>query len=662
MELSVPAKVIEVEVVAQKATDYWPWDDGHGDPFWQFGSTPKPYRWEISMNVSTQSHSSHLTREANLFNGMDIHVGDWIADSVNGIALKIIGVNSKTETSCTCIVEDVLRYNTYRSKAGQGVGIFTIPTNAVIFQVNEDGYPIVDPVPATGIGSNFVANLFSRFNNWNEGRNYILEKENHGFVEGDIIAADPISHTFTIADSTHRNLIGRVAIPGPGPNYFIVNPLNTIYEFDYLDGDVGDMLYVGEDGRLTVTTTDAPLYIKLRNSTSTNVTGTVVDGTTAPGNIIIINGVEVTIGGTGTVDDAINSINATTDQHGITASYVLAPTIVGITAPWVYGEPGAFITTSPQIEINGQAITLTTTTQGSTEYPSYTGLALEQDLVTDINNANIANVVAEVTGTNDFVIKETTGGQLTITNISNDDNGNPIFSSLSSEASCFGIVEGTYGPSSGKYLHLVAPDAREITLVNKSSNLGNVLNDFGIYSVENGVKAAAIYVENGIRKGDTYVVSNIAARDNLTVLVGDMALVQDTGEGEWGLYIWSGSEWTMVSNQDSSTTDARTVSITLDYTTASGSYVIHRVSPGSRISSVLIDVKQPFDIIPTLTVGDSIDNERLMNDNLHDLSTIGAYQSTSTYQYPGPNETEILAFFQNNGSTTGQVVITITYS
>jgi len=136
MKVNVPAKILRANVTSFILGDQWQHDDGKGDPFWSGGVTPKSYRWEITFNISPQSHGSHLTRKIKEYNGLDVFVGDWIAGSTTGMALKIISIESKNEITVVAIVEDIMRYNTFRSITGNG--LFTIPGTAVVFEINEN--------------------------------------------------------------------------------------------------------------------------------------------------------------------------------------------------------------------------------------------------------------------------------------------------------------------------------------------------------------------------------------------------------------------------------------------------------------------------------------------------------------------------------------------
>ena len=144
-ELNVPNKVLGVSVSSINGKTAWPHANGSSDRWYSGGSSPKNYQWTITFTVTAQAHGSHLTRKDFEYNGLDIQVGDWIAEATTGLCLKIVSISSKTSSSITFVAEDWLRYNTFRSASGTGV---IGSGNAVVFQLNENGHPMLDPVPA----------------------------------------------------------------------------------------------------------------------------------------------------------------------------------------------------------------------------------------------------------------------------------------------------------------------------------------------------------------------------------------------------------------------------------------------------------------------------------------------------------------------------------
>ena len=144
LSILIQQKFFSVNVTSAVAISEWAHDDGKGDPWWTGSSNPKAYRWEITMTVTNVNHGSHLTRTPRVFNGYDVLVGDFIAGATDGRSLQIISISEKTAFTVTCVVEDRLRYNTFCSASGSG--IFTVPGAGVIFQINENGDQMLDPV------------------------------------------------------------------------------------------------------------------------------------------------------------------------------------------------------------------------------------------------------------------------------------------------------------------------------------------------------------------------------------------------------------------------------------------------------------------------------------------------------------------------------------
>ena len=250
MKLNIPNKLLIVNVTNQDGYERFPYSNGSGDLWWNGGSSPKFYQWKIEISINTQSHGSHLTRKPFEYNGLDIFVGNWIAKTSNGLALKIISVETKTETSAKLIIEDVFRYNTFRSSTGDGaIGI----GNAIIFEVTGDNLPLIDPVPTSGIGSTFLGNIQSRFESFNEKNIFELEQQNHSFQVNDLIAMDNNQNFVKANSNSYDKMVGSIIDIGPGPNKFLIKPFNEIHEqiFPALPGNKGDFIYVNNSSEYT---------------------------------------------------------------------------------------------------------------------------------------------------------------------------------------------------------------------------------------------------------------------------------------------------------------------------------------------------------------------------------------------------------------------------
>jgi hypothetical protein len=651
MFIDVPAKVIEGSVLSVSGAALWPYNNHGDDVYWTGGASPRYYRWQVALSVSEQAHSSFRTRKPYAYNGNDISVGDWIADKSQGIAVKIVSITSKSDTEITCIVEDVLRYNTFRDPTTGAIGIFSAPVGAVIFQLNEEGQPILDPAPMFGIGTNFYTNLSSRFQNMEQNFNFILSKENHGFALGDLIAADDNSDSFVLANASYPYIVGTVSNVDLGPNEFMVNPFQKIVDgYPKLIGNVGSVIYTGENGELSLVGTQ-PIMIKIRQETNTVVTGSTLTDNAAvdPDSSFNLNGVPIVVGNSGSPSDFANSINLVSEQTHCFAELVANPPTAVTDISLLNNFSIVVIQVPASGVINGQTVNFTTTTSGSVSLGD--GYADQYDIAADINAAAPPDVVASA-DTNGLILTST-NGPITLGNIGVDGLGNPFAGPGSSTGLALLTSEGD------SFLRITGDGAVAINLLD---TFNTPTQDFGLYSAENGIKAAALNVEQGIRQAATYVVSNLSARDALSPLPGDQAYVANVGNGEWAFYIYTlDTVWVEMANKDSSETDAQSVEVTITPASAS-SGSIHTISEGRRVSFVTVTVTEEFDGGATLTVGDDADNDRLMTADQNDLSSVGDYSTTPSHTYSGAGDTTIKFYFDAAEATVGSATIAITYT
>jgi len=668
IDLNVPAKVISVNVTAQTTDALWDHDDGLGDLWWSGGSQPKAYRWELTMTVTAVAHGSHLTRTPKVFNGFDIVVGDYIAGATDGRALQIVSITSKTATSVVCKVEDRLRYNTFRSSTGGG--IFTVPGGAVIFQINENGHPMIDPLPTGIVSSDFYANISSRFQYLNPQMNYMLGKVAHGFDAGDVVAMDASTNVFELADAANiERLVGTVTHPGPGPDKFLLRPANGIVDFvPGLPGNPGDFIYPKTDssGELTLTNTGVAIFLKLSNAIPSIAKGSVTNGSASAADKIEINETDVLLvtnsGGTVSITNAVTDINALSSSHKVVASSTPSPNVI-TSDPGTYGSAyglvGGYVPFSATI--NGGTVNFTTSTAGQAAYGIAVGIA--EDMAGDINAASLPNITATHISGN-LVITHSQGTAFTIVNASADANNNNF-------AGSGGVASlGTsYAAASGASLLLTRADGGEIILTDK---VGTPTLDYGIMSGHSGSYALGLNVEKGIRTaGGITVVANIAARDalNASSLTGDQVHVLDSGESEWALYLRSGGTWTLLANEDSAATDANSLSHT--FTTPVGGFgntstvTLGRISSNSRVLSVLVEVTTIMagyaGGTPSLQVGVNSDPDRFQGIDENDLESAGSYITNPDYHYAGVPELEIKCSLAHYGATTGDIKVTVTY-
>lgn len=673
--LNIPLKSIEAALLTAVGVESMPWYNPLSFPVAPGAPAPTPlqkdFRWRVVMDINDQQQSSSITRQPGKYNGQDISVGQWIANLTTGQSWQIISIESKTEIAVTAIVQDIYRYNTFRDPVGSGNGN-PVPGTYVVFSLSDSGNPEIDPVPASGISSQFSTNLISRFQYINLQYDFPLYQSGNTFQINDVIAANSTTNSFVKSDAVNKFVVGRVtSISDTIPGWFTINPVQKIVDYlDYLPGDVGDIIYASTTvpGEITDTPDGAQLYVKLRNNTSSVSASTLV-GAIATGNTFQLNGFNVTITAPGTLLSIVTATNLIQSNTGVTATSQLAPTTAQtnnalITS--IYGEPALFASSSPATAtINGVLVTFNITSSD----PGYEDYARPAQMAQSINNANIPNIVASAPNALTLKITNLIGGAITIINITSDTAGVPVAGSNSG----IGIVLST-PVSTISQLIFTAVDARAINFIDV---IGTTIEDYGIPSVENGVKACGLYIEGGLRTASTTVVSNLIQLQLLTPLIGDQAYVIDSidangnNTNEWSLWLYNGSIWIKTSSQDSASTDAKS----LEYTIIPASPVsvdIGTISTGRRVALITVEVLTPFDGTSTLDIGYRINNPSLpppvpaglMSTGIIDLTISDTYSTTTDILFGTDTiqgDVIITANFNNIGSTVGMAQIIVSY-
>jgi len=662
IKLNFPNKVLSCSVSSQSGTAYWPHANGSEDPWYEGSATKKYYRWEITFSVTEQTHGSHLTRESKKFNGLDIIVGDWIAGATSGQCLKIVSISAKTKTSVTAVVEDVLRYNTFKSTTGNGM---FGNGSAVVFSLNENGLPLLDPLPGV-VASDFYATVVSRFQFLNPQLNYILEQTAHGFSIGDVVAVTSSGFSKANADTMNK-MIGTVIDAGPGPNFFILSPNNRIIDFDpKIPGSQGDYIYVQNDGTLSTSDTGKAAFLNIQDAIPTVLDGD-EDGPEVPANSTIkLNGVTVTFSSdnaNANITEITTAINSDTSNHNVVANTVPTTTVItSDTSATAYGLIGGYTPFSAYFSTGSgnTLVNFTTNTAGQAAYGIAVGIA--EDMAADINAAGIDNLTATVSGTNLLRLTESNGNAITISNGNADANSNEFVGT----SNISGLPESTNSPGTER-LKLTRSDGGEILIFESTEYFRT---STGISSGHTGQFPLAMNIEQGLRTAGTTVVADISARDALTAESGDQAYVLNKGDGEWGLYVYSGSSWTMVSNEDSATTDAKTLSTS--FTMPVGGFgvattqLLGNISPGRRLLNVVVDVTTAFtghSNTPNIQVGTLSDPDAYVPATSNDLSDGVQFEYSPNYTYPSTEtqDLQVRARCTHNNATAGNVTVKLTY-
>lgn len=615
--LNKPAKVIAGVAESFSPVSLWPHANAIDDPYWSGGSNPQYYRWEVTFTVNDRIHGSNLTRTPFAFNAQDIEVGDFVAGAQDGKVCQIMSISEKSNNSLTAVVEDRLRYNTFRDPTG--FGLFGTPGTVIFFQINELGFPMLDPVPGEA-AADFFTNVMSRFQYMNPLTNYLLEQANHGFEQGDSICIENGIFALSNPDNIDR-FIGTVVYPGPGPDQFILKPANGIIDFvPGLPGGVGDYLYPSLDGSGDLTTSAdsrRPIYLKIADSIITSTTGTGIDPTGTDGDIVEINRIQITLAsgnGTYTLDDAVALINNDSASHKVTAVKVGAATEVVSDVAGQGNAYGIIAGYAPfSASINGVTVNFTTTTSGAAAYGD-PAVADANDMIADINAAGITDIVASLVNGSELKLRHNAGGAITIANISADANGNN-FAGANSVSS---LPESTLANTTTFALRLIRTDGGPLTIRDFA---GVFLDTAGVLSGQNGRYALGLNIEQGIRTGGITVVADITARDALNSLVGDQCHVINDGNNEWATFTYDGSQWIKTGGQRSVAVDARTLkgTVALPGTTTT----IGTVSEDRRILNVSVAVLQDLVGAPDFAV--EVGGTTVWQFSQHGASNTGTY-------------------------------------
>jgi len=677
--LNIPLKSIQVNVSSILGTETMPWYNPLLYPLMPPAVTPAPtpkdFRWSMVMDVLEQQHSSYITRDPGQYNGQDISVGQWIGNLTTGQAWQIISINSKTTTRLECIVQDIYRYNTFRDPSQVGNGA-PIGGTYVVFSIGDTGIPEIDPVPPAGTSASFGINIQSRFQYINLQYDYPLYQEGNIFNYNDTIAADQINHKFVLSDAINRMVIGRVtSVSDTVQGWFTINPVQKIVDYlDYLPGDIGDVIYasLSVPGGITTEPGGSELYIKLRNNTS-SVSYSTLSGPTIPGTVFQINNVDVTPLSPYDIVEVETAVNLVTPETGVVASIIMSTTTVetdsGLISP-AYGEPALWASSLPATStINGIPVTFNVTSSD----PGYEDYARAADMASVINAANIPDVTASVPNLLVLLLTNSSGGPITIINDVPDING----VSFAGTDSGSGLQLST-SSSTTSLLKFTAIDARPINFLDV---IGTAIEDFGLVSVENGIKACGLYIEEGLRTATSTVVSNLTQLNALSPLIGDQAYVIDSNDGngnnvdEWSLWLFDGVSWVGTSNQDSSATDAKSLEYTITIDSPSDIVVggpDATISTGRRITLITVEVLTSFNGPATLSIGYQVNNpslplpvpDGLMISGVIDLGIAGTYTTSTDVLFGTDTEdgdVTITATFASGFSTEGVAQIIVSY-
>lgn len=676
----IPPKAISVTMVSQQPYQYMGFSVPANYPILPGGDTPVSdplaFRWTVSFSVNNQQHSSIYTRAPGIYSGMDIQIGNWVANITTGQAYQIISITSKSDTDVTCIIQDIFRYNTFKDVGQTGLG--GEPAGGaeyVVFEVKDNGFPTIDPKPENLINPGFWINLSSRFNYINNQYDYQLFQRYNTFSKGDIVAVNPTTNTFVKASNTDSFPVGVVtSVSDIMPNWFTINPVSKVDDFlDFLPGTIGSIIYSDKDnpGKLTTSATGRPIYLKLRNNGQT-ITKSKANATASVGTAFQLNGVTISVSAPGNMQSIVSSIQAVSSQTGVNAAVGLVDNVMTYTSSNIGSRDYLSISPTPaKATINGVEVIFDMAQTWGSEIT----YARSDAMAAAINATNIPNIVASSTLNNGLTLTNTAGAAITIVNTTNDFFNTPFAGPNSASG-----LPLTKEASTAQCIVLTAVDARPINLLNI---LAAPLLSMELKSVENAQKAAGLYIGSGLRQASNTVVVNLAARDALTAFVGDQAYVINSSDGnnnyvnQWSTWLWDGSAWVLLARQSSSTVDSKSLSYSIDITTPT-TFNIGKLTTGRRIVSTAINVTTAFNGAPFVELGYTVNNtgiplapsvSGLMSVDMSNLNSEGVYTNETGIKFgvdgtPGVNvngDVTITGRFSLGGATFGAATIIITY-
>ncbi len=659
IKLNVPPKVLPGVISSSSVYQYWLYPNQSDEQWWSLGSNPRGFQYEISITITPQSHGSNLTRVPYIFNGMDVKVGDWMSYTSDGVALKIVSVLSKTNTSVTVIAEDYQRYNTFKSTSGNPLGG---GSSVVIFECQEAGLPQIDPLP-TGPGVKFINNINSRFTRQNIKDNYELYVENHGLTKGDVVAAYNGNLVLADNNSKAQNMVGIVSMSGPGPDYVSLEPKTKFVDYDLTipTGNVGQSVYVSTNGDLitgSINSTSVPVFIIVQEAQPTILTGTVNDPVFATGAFNVdINNHTIAFAGNENLSQIVSKINSVTSTSEVVASSPVEKNIATSgTLSLAYGLVGGFVPFSASI--NGVTIDFTSDFYGNLRYGAQ--VAGPEDMKIAIDAGNIPNLDVWAPGDGTLTLTELNGNAITIVNTSTDNTGTGGAGVGFAGANSATGIPLTNSAKVSTRLQLARSNGGPIDINDSSLYFENTL---GIASGQTGKPVVAAYVYEGLGTSSTQIVATITARDALSPGVGDMAYVINDGTGSYALYIWDGSVWAQLATEESAHVDARSYEV--NYSVGdSTNILLGNVSVDRKIETVTAEVTVAFDDAnANVTVGTLADTDLLFQNDSGDLDQLATYLVKPEYYVTdlAGQDDQYYVTIDPQSATIGNVTIKITY-
>ena len=349
-----PIRLLQVHVTNVVAEATWTDSSNPSDPFINY-----PYKWTVTLSVNAQPHSDPSTTTPYFYTGTDIVVGDWFSNAVGGAAWQIVSITSATASTVVVVVQDIDLLNTVSDPTQSGSGGPPSLIQGFIFQIGEDGLPLLSPVPPLVITSQWQTDIIGRFRYRNMTQNhYEVIQIGNTFTSGQLISLTS-DGTYVLATSiaTAIGVVRDVTVPETG--YFTYRPIGPIIKniSPALPGSPGSLIYLDPTtpGGYTATIPSGiqqPIFIQITTSI-----GILLSRNTSRSD----QGATVVLGATTT-------LNATLHHKHILVCTVAST--ISLPTPW----PAQFSTigngfTCDVLNLSGSVITLDTLMTGTTSIP-----------------------------------------------------------------------------------------------------------------------------------------------------------------------------------------------------------------------------------------------------------------------------------------------------
>lgn len=498
----------------------------------------------VISGIIQQSITDPTTREANLYNGLDIEAGMFISDTGGASIAKINSISDKSEAQITCVVEDVDLIS-YRLK---GFNLSAIGSAVVIFSVNSEGEPVIVNTAAFEAGA--IDAIQSRFSlNEKDDRVKFRSIASAPVISGDIVAlvkgsgenAGTITKFGSANSSTTKLGVVIESLPS-GIEHFVKPFSDIISDFgkpEELTGSTGDIYYtdLNNNGKITTVAGGKASFLQITNAKPTvqNITKNTIPSN---GDIVKINGITafpqngiaptslaewvIDINDITSASHVVASIEqdpAVTQSHDVSLGYagtwgendVMIPIGAAGSTPSSYGSisisdsinTGSVVFNSPDVVINLGA-----------DYDVMSPTAIKAAIDAVIASANLQITCTLVPGAVGQSIRLSSSKQITILNT----NPDAFNSAIAGAGSAIGLNLVTQIGAST--LRLTRNSGGDIK-IDGSPNSSGYINSGGVVSSNDGSVPLLMMIEaeSGASGGVTEVGVNTSDDLNKSPLV-----------------------------------------------------------------------------------------------------------------------------------------------